>query len=111
MLHQLYYSVFYCVSFLLGFASAATIVTELPGFDGELPFYLETGLIEHPPFLNNQLFIGGDSYSGIPFPMVVQHVLDDPLLSFSYFSSLISYLSLLSLDNKGFGGKREARFR
>ncbi|KAK4853389.1 hypothetical protein QYF36_008447 [Acer negundo] len=33
-------------------------------------------LIECPQFLSNQLFIGGDSYSGIPLPMVVQHVLD-----------------------------------
>ncbi|TXG61089.1 hypothetical protein EZV62_012452 [Acer yangbiense] len=38
--------------------------------------FLRKWLIEHPQFLNNQLFIGGDSYAGIPLPMVVQHVLD-----------------------------------
>ncbi|KAK3221288.1 hypothetical protein Dsin_008313 [Dipteronia sinensis] len=38
--------------------------------------FLRKWLIEHPQFLNNQLFIGGDSYSGFPPPMIVQHVLD-----------------------------------
>lgn len=27
-------------------------------------------LIKHPQFLENNLFIGGDSYSGIPVPML-----------------------------------------
>ncbi|KAF2309498.1 hypothetical protein GH714_003297 [Hevea brasiliensis] len=128
-----------------------TVVTTLPGFDGDLPFYLETGyigvgesnesqlfyyfvesqrspaldplmlwltggpgcsvlsaffyesgpvafdysnyngslpslhlnpfawtqwLLDHPQYLTNQLFIGGDSYSGIPLPIVVQNILD-----------------------------------
>ncbi|TXG61088.1 hypothetical protein EZV62_012451 [Acer yangbiense] len=147
---------------LFGFASAAHVVTELPGFDGELPFYLETGgalhltllcfgslvvlvalfsllsslkvglniiyvdapvgtgfsysttqenyyvndtksaaqtyeflrkwLIEHPQFLSNQLFIGGDSYSGIPLPMVVQHVLDGNQIGLEPFMNLKGYM-------------------
>ncbi|KAK1548715.1 hypothetical protein Q3G72_009922 [Acer saccharum] len=39
-------------------------------------------LIEHPQFLNNQLFIGGDSYSSIPVPMIVQHVVDGNQIAF-----------------------------
>ncbi|KAF2309504.1 hypothetical protein GH714_003389 [Hevea brasiliensis] len=106
-------------------AAFETVVTTLPGFDGDLPFHLETGYIgvgesnesqlfyyfvesqrspaldplmlwltggpgcsvlsaffyesvvtDHPQYLTNQLFIGGDSYSGIPLPIVVQNILD-----------------------------------
>ncbi|XP_062159462.1 serine carboxypeptidase-like 13 [Alnus glutinosa] len=28
----------------------------------------------HPQFLENQLYVGGDSYSGIPIPMIVQQI-------------------------------------
>ena len=28
----------------------------------------------HPQFLENQFYIGGDSYSGIPIPMIVQDI-------------------------------------
>ncbi|KDP35359.1 hypothetical protein JCGZ_10343 [Jatropha curcas] len=38
--------------------------------------FLRKWLFEHPQYLTNQLFIGGDSYSGIPLPIIVQHILD-----------------------------------
>ena len=31
-------------------------------------------LIDHPKFLTNEVYIGGDSYSGIPVPAVVQEI-------------------------------------
>ncbi|XP_057996074.1 serine carboxypeptidase-like 18 [Hevea brasiliensis] len=38
--------------------------------------FLQKWLFDHPQYLTNQLFIGGDSYSGIPLPIVVQNILD-----------------------------------
>ncbi|KAF2320832.1 hypothetical protein GH714_031126 [Hevea brasiliensis] len=101
-------------------AFSGQIVKYLPGFDGELPFKLETGyvsvgdselfyyfiesqgplefdinhykgglpklkyypyawtkwLLEHPQYLLVQLFIGGDSYSGITVPLITQKVVE-----------------------------------
>ena len=31
-------------------------------------------LIDHPEFLSNPVYVGGDSYSGITVPLVVQHI-------------------------------------
>ncbi|KAH9695100.1 hypothetical protein KPL71_022633 [Citrus sinensis] len=39
-------------------------------------YFLRKWLIAHPSFLANPLYIGGDSYSGIIVPMIVQHVSD-----------------------------------
>ncbi|XP_050373394.1 serine carboxypeptidase-like 18 [Argentina anserina] len=36
--------------------------------------FLRRWLLAHPQFLNNILYIGGDSYSGIPLPMIVQQL-------------------------------------
>ncbi|RVW80672.1 Serine carboxypeptidase-like 18 [Vitis vinifera] len=36
--------------------------------------FLKKWLIQHPEFLKNNLYIGGDSYSGIPVPMIVQDI-------------------------------------
>ncbi|KAI4380564.1 hypothetical protein MLD38_006741 [Melastoma candidum] len=38
--------------------------------------FLRKWLVKHPQYLNNILYIGGDSYSGIPLPMIVQKVHD-----------------------------------
>ncbi|ESR36015.1 hypothetical protein CICLE_v10028360mg [Citrus x clementina] len=39
-------------------------------------YFLRKWLIAHPSFLANPLYIGGDSYSGIIVPMIVQHISD-----------------------------------
>ncbi|KAK4757261.1 hypothetical protein SAY87_007388 [Trapa incisa] len=38
--------------------------------------FLRKWLLLHPQFLNNILYVGGDSYSGIPLPIIVQKILD-----------------------------------
>lgn len=39
-------------------------------------FVLVQWLIKHPQFLGNQLYIGGDSYSGIIVPLLVTNILE-----------------------------------
>ncbi|KAK7331425.1 hypothetical protein VNO77_25650 [Canavalia gladiata] len=36
--------------------------------------FLRKWLIDHPNFLSNEVYIGGDSYSGIPIPAIVQEI-------------------------------------
>ncbi|TKY71923.1 Serine carboxypeptidase 12 [Spatholobus suberectus] len=36
--------------------------------------FLRKWLIDHPKFLSNEVYIGGDSYSGIPIPVIVQEI-------------------------------------
>ncbi|KAK8468964.1 hypothetical protein PHAVU_006G168154 [Phaseolus vulgaris] len=36
--------------------------------------FLRKWLIDHPTFLSNEVYIGGDSYSGIPIPVIVQEI-------------------------------------
>ncbi|KAK7303060.1 hypothetical protein RJT34_13959 [Clitoria ternatea] len=36
--------------------------------------FLRKWLIDHPKFLANEVYIGGDSYSGIPIPAIVQEI-------------------------------------
>jgi serine carboxypeptidase-like clade 1 len=38
--------------------------------------FLRKWLLNHPNFLGNQLYIGGDSYSGIIVPMLLKHILE-----------------------------------
>ncbi|XP_075659627.1 serine carboxypeptidase-like 18 [Castanea sativa] len=38
--------------------------------------FLRKWLLDHPQFLGNQLYIGGDAYSGLIVPMLVKHVLE-----------------------------------
>ncbi|XP_065872461.1 serine carboxypeptidase-like 18 [Euphorbia lathyris] len=37
--------------------------------------FLRKWLVNHPKYLGNQIYIGGDSYSGLIVPQLVQHVL------------------------------------
>ena len=45
--------------------------------------------MDHPNFLNNSLYIAGDSYSGIVLPIIVQEISDGTLLLYTLVS--ISY--------------------
>ncbi|KAL2588778.1 hypothetical protein GLYMA_13G221900v4 [Glycine max] len=36
--------------------------------------FLRKWLIDHPNFSSNEVYIGGDSYSGIPIPVIVQEI-------------------------------------
>ncbi|KAK7283237.1 hypothetical protein RIF29_12629 [Crotalaria pallida] len=36
--------------------------------------FLRKWLINHPAFLSNEVYIGGDSYAGIPLPAIVQEI-------------------------------------
>ncbi|GAB4838355.1 hypothetical protein Ancab_027889 [Ancistrocladus abbreviatus] len=38
--------------------------------------FLKKWLVEHPSYLKVQLFIGADSYAGVPAPIIVQDILD-----------------------------------
>ncbi|XP_058213705.1 serine carboxypeptidase-like 17 isoform X2 [Rhododendron vialii] len=37
-------------------------------------------MIEHPQFLSVQLFIAGDSYAGIPIPLITKKIIDGYLI-------------------------------
>ncbi|KAM0025272.1 putative sinapoylglucose--sinapoylglucose O-sinapoyltransferase [Helianthus debilis subsp. tardiflorus] len=38
--------------------------------------FLKKWLVDHPGFLSNPLYLGGDSYSGILVPMIAQEIYD-----------------------------------
>ncbi|GLT77643.1 hypothetical protein SLA2020_492100 [Shorea laevis] len=46
--------------------------------------FLIKWLIKHPKYLNLQLFIGGDSYSGITVPLVTQKIIENNMAPASY---------------------------
>ncbi|KAF2309497.1 hypothetical protein GH714_003287 [Hevea brasiliensis] len=64
------------------FYESGPVAFDYSNYNGSLPslhlnpFAWTQWLLDHPQYLTNQLFIGGDSYSGIPLPIVVQNILD-----------------------------------
>ncbi|KAI5391784.1 hypothetical protein KIW84_076551 [Lathyrus oleraceus] len=38
--------------------------------------FLRKWLIDHPEFISNEFYMGGDSYSGIPVPAIVQEIIN-----------------------------------
>ncbi|GKC15237.1 serine carboxypeptidase-like protein 13, partial [Tanacetum coccineum] len=38
------------------------------------PYSWTKWLVDHPKFINSPLYVGGDSYSGIVLPMIVQEI-------------------------------------
>jgi len=38
-------------------------------------------LVDHPKFQSNEVYIGGDSYSGIPVPVIVQEIIQGTKLT------------------------------
>jgi len=49
-------------------------------------------LIQHPQYLENILYIGGDSYSGIPLPIIVQEIFNGKEYSPSFRSTSAIHL-------------------
>ncbi|TVU45251.1 hypothetical protein EJB05_04730 [Eragrostis curvula] len=45
-----------CLAFLPLLSHAASVVTHLPGFDGPLPFYMETGYVDVEEEAGTELF-------------------------------------------------------
>ncbi|CAL5387368.1 unnamed protein product [Camellia sinensis] len=54
--------------------------------------FLIKWLKSHPEFLENNLYIGGDSYSGIVVPMVVQEIIDGNELGRQPYMNLKGYI-------------------
>jgi len=50
-------------------------------------------LLSHPKFLGNELYVGGDSYSGITLPIVVKNILEGSF--FSQFMSPLLFMLIL----------------
>ncbi|CAJ2655757.1 unnamed protein product [Trifolium pratense] len=54
--------------------------------------FLRKWLIDHPEFLSNEFYFGGDSYSGIPVPAIVQEISNGNEKGLQPFINLQGYL-------------------
>ncbi|XP_028796054.1 serine carboxypeptidase-like 11 [Neltuma alba] len=54
--------------------------------------FLRKWLIDHPGFVSNKVYIGGDSYSGIPLPVVVEEISNGNEAGFQPRINLQGYL-------------------
>ncbi|XP_059654701.1 serine carboxypeptidase-like 17 [Cornus florida] len=54
--------------------------------------FLRKWLKDHPQFLLHNLYIGGDSYSGIPLPMIVQDIINGNAAGSEPFMNLQGYI-------------------
>ncbi|CAA7026678.1 unnamed protein product [Microthlaspi erraticum] len=60
-----------------GFSYSTTPLSETPSDTGEAKQtyeFLQKWLLEHPEFVSNPLYVGGDSYAGIVVPAIVQQI-------------------------------------
>ncbi|XAR61977.1 hypothetical protein NMG60_11016540 [Bertholletia excelsa] len=57
--------------FSYGRTSAASHSTDLQAC-GQAHHFVRKWFIDHPEFLSNPFYVGGDSYAGIPVPIIVQ---------------------------------------
>lgn len=58
---------------------------------------MEQWMLNHPEYRSNQMYVGGDSYSGIVVPLVLQHILDGarPHLATFIIGGSLFFLSLM----------------
>ncbi|KAL2320072.1 hypothetical protein Fmac_029041 [Flemingia macrophylla] len=54
--------------------------------------FLKKWLIHHPEFHSNEFYVGGDSYSGIPVPAIVQEISNENEISLQPHINLQGYL-------------------
>ncbi|KAF3590079.1 hypothetical protein F2Q69_00027745 [Brassica cretica] len=60
-----------------GFSYSTTPLADKPSDTGEAKQtyeFLQKWLVEHPEFVSNPLYVGGDSYAGIVVPAIVQQI-------------------------------------
>lgn len=54
-------------------------------------------MVEHPKFQSNEIYIAGDSYSGIPIPVIVQKIAEGTkLMCNAICNSIMLLLSLIT---------------
>ncbi|XP_062177561.1 serine carboxypeptidase-like 7 [Alnus glutinosa] len=54
--------------------------------------FLRKWLLDHPKFMSNELYVGGDSYSGFIVPIIVQEIYNDNNVGRTPFMKLNGYL-------------------
>ncbi|RVW64775.1 Serine carboxypeptidase-like 18 [Vitis vinifera] len=54
--------------------------------------FLRKWLVQHPDFLENELYIAGVSYSGIPVPMIVNEIIEGNILGLSPGMNIKGYV-------------------
>lgn len=68
-------------------------------FNGDWNLYIVfQWLLSHPQFIGNELYVGGDSYSGKIVPLVVTHILQGYLLT-NIFQTLIPRIYIYTYFN------------
>ncbi|KAM7518427.1 hypothetical protein LguiB_017389 [Lonicera macranthoides] len=71
--------------------SRASQSTDLQMCDQAYQF-LQKWLINHPEFISNSVYIGGDSYSGIPVPIITQLISNGNEADINQFINLQGYI-------------------
>lgn len=61
---------------VLSFSSIIISFCRLLDWNKQVVILCMQWLIDHPQFISNQVYIAGDSYSGLPVPVIVQEISD-----------------------------------